>query len=340
MGATWDPDLIGRMATVIAREARALGIHIAFSPMLGLGRDARWGRIEETYGEDPHLVGRMGCAFIRGLQGMDENRFDREHIIAVPKHFVADGEPSRGINGAPVDISMEALRETHMKPFEDVVKQARAGGIMPAHHSLNRVPCHANRWLLHNVLIEEWGFDGIIVSDCLDIPKLWAFGEEGYTEQHNQHRVARDVIEAGVLALRAGIAMELGGDWEGRSYGKKRLEAIQRGDYPDGEAIVDQAVHTILLTKMRLGLFDDWCPVAPEDDPEGKAGSSGIVDGREEYAQRVAAREMPAEPVESGSDLLAVLTLPEHEDLARVSEEDRRSSPNTLTQRALCARVA
>lgn len=316
LAATWDPGLIEEMAAVIAREARAVGIQIAFSPMLALGRDARWGRIEESYGEDPCLVSRMGVAFVQGLQGRGPRRFDREHIMATPKHFVADGEPLRGLNGSAVDITMAGLRELHLRPFEAVVKEAGAGAIMPAHHALNRVPCHANRWLLRDLLADEWGFDGLIVSDCLDIPKLWAFGEAGYSWMHSQHRVARDTTEAGVLALRAGVDMELGGDWNGMCYGRKMLEAIERGEVPDGRKLVHRAARNVLLAKLRLGLFDDGRPVQPEDDPLGQAGSTGIRDGKEEYALRVAAGEVPIAPAPQAKPE-DVLNRPEHDALAR-----------------------
>lgn len=315
MGATWDPELIERVAAVIALEARAVDIHLAFTPMLGLGRDGRWGRIEESYGEDPCLVSAMGCAFIRGLQGTGAERFDYRHIIATAKHFVADGEPCRGINSAPVEISETALRELHMRPFEDAVKRAGVGAIMPAHHCINRVPCHANPWLLDDVLRKEWGFDGIVVSDCIDIPKLYALGEPTYSEHTEQHRIACDWTEAGVLALRAGIDTELGGEWNTRPYGKRLADAVAAGTYPDLEPLIHRAARRILIAKMRLGLFDGR-PVPPEDDPDGKQGSAGIRDGHEEYGQKIAAGETMSEHDGARRVSPDVLTNPAHDALA------------------------
>jgi beta-glucosidase len=201
LGATWDPDLVGQVATVIAKEARAVGLDQGFAPMLGLARDPRWGRVEESYGEDPWLVSRMAVAYINGLQGQGADRFGPDHIIATPKHFVADGEPWAGANGEDYDISERILREIYMPPFEAAVKEAHAGSIMPAHHGLNGVPCHANAWLLDTVLRREWGFDGFVTSDMGDIPKL-AGG----------HKYVRTPADAAIAALTAGVDMELIGN--------------------------------------------------------------------------------------------------------------------------------
>ncbi|MBS1601613.1 MAG: glycoside hydrolase family 3 protein, partial [Bacteroidetes bacterium] len=152
LGSTWDTALAEREATVIAKEARALGIQHCYTPMLGVVRDARWGRFEEAYGEDPFLVSRMGVAFINGLQGRGPYRFDKDHLLATAKHFVADGEPLDGANGAAVEISLRALHEIHLPPFRAAVEEAHVGAIMPAHHILNGVPCHVNTYTLDTVL--------------------------------------------------------------------------------------------------------------------------------------------------------------------------------------------
>jgi beta-glucosidase len=201
LGATWDPDLVGHVATVIAKEARAVGLDQGFAPMLGLARDPRWGRVEESYGEDPWLVSRMAVAYINGLQGQGADRFGPDHIIATPKHFVADGEPWAGANGEDYDISERILREIYMPPFEAAVKEAHTGSIMPAHHGLNGVPCHANAWLLDTVLRQQWGFDGFVTSDMGDIPQL-AGG----------HKYVRTAADAAIAALTAGVDMELVGN--------------------------------------------------------------------------------------------------------------------------------
>lgn len=259
MGATFDPALIREIGAAVAREARAFGIHMVFAPMLSLSRDARWGRVEESFGEDAQLVSEMGCAYIDGLQGTGEARFDESHVLCVAKHFVADGEPSKGINGAPVNTSEDELRETAMLPFERAVACGVAG-IMPAHHSVNRVPCHANRHLLCEILRDEWGFDGVVVSDMLDIPKLYAYGGRADGRDHHQHRVAEDETEAAYLALNAGVDAELGGYYtafEDRSYGKRLLNAFASGRFPSGEALIRRAAKRVIAAKFRLGLQEN-----------------------------------------------------------------------------------
>ena len=145
MASTWDPDLIERMGNVAAKEARACGVHQCYSPMLSVVRDARWGRIEESYGEDPFLVAEIGVAYIKGLQGTGDKRFDKDHILACTKHFVADGEPMAGDNGAAMDVSDYNLHNIHLYPFRRAIEDARVSGIMPAHHLLNGIPCHVNK---------------------------------------------------------------------------------------------------------------------------------------------------------------------------------------------------
>ena len=184
LGATWDVDLVEKVGALIAKEGRAVGDHLGFAPMLGVLRDVRWGRTEEGYGEDPYLVGKIGAAYINGLQGRGETRFDENHMMATAKHFAADGEPMAGMNGASVEISDRMLREVHLLPFEMAVKEAKVGAVMPAHHSVNGVPCHANKYLIDEVLRKEFGFDGIVVSDNNDIPRLHALMNmcEDYTQ--------------------------------------------------------------------------------------------------------------------------------------------------------------
>ena len=247
LGSTWDPQLIEAVATVCAREARALGFHQSYSPMLGLAQDARWGRVEESYGEDPYLVTRMGVAYIFGLQGRGKERFDQNHIIATAKHFAADGQPMSGQNGGSFDVSERTLRETHLMPFEAAVKEAHVGSIMPAHHALNGIPCHANSWLLDDLLRQEWGFDGYIVSDFGDIYKLGS----GPESQH----VVEDGPQAARLALAAGVDAELApGEWDTpkRTFAKTLLEEVQTGRVPMN--LLDRAAARVLRAKLALNL--------------------------------------------------------------------------------------
>ena len=235
LGATWDTDLIGRIASVIAKEGRAVGLGQAFTPMLGLARDPRWGRIEESYGEDPYAVSRIAVSYISNLQGLGSERFGKEKMIATPKHFVADGEPWAGSNGEDFEISERVLREVFMQPFEAAVKEAMTGSIMPAHHALNGVPCHVNSWLLDTLLRKEWGFRGFITSDMGDIPKV-AGG----------HKYAKDSQDAAVRALIAGVDMEL----VGNLYMKDLRKALLDGKVPI--EVIDKAATRVLTEKIEL----------------------------------------------------------------------------------------
>jgi len=267
LASTWDPDMIEEMATIIAKEARALGVHHVYSPMLGVARDARWGRTEESYGEDPYLVSKIGVAYIKGLQGKGEERFDKNHIIATAKHFVADGEPIAGLNGSAYDTSERMLHEIHLPPFKAAVEEARVGCIMPAHHSLNGIPCHANPYIMNSILRDTYGFDGFVVSDNNDIFNLMYF-----------MRVAKSWTEAARLSLQVGVDTELAWErpWDtGRAYGGSLVRSIKNGDIPI--QLLDEAVKNVLRAKFRLRLFDDGTEVVEWRDYE-LSGEKGKKD--------------------------------------------------------------
>ena len=256
LASTWDPSLIEKTAEIIALEARALGVHHVYSPMLGVVRDPRWGRTEESYGEDPYLVSRIGVAFINGLQGKGKKRFDINHVLATAKHFVADGQPYAGLNRGPMEASARTLHEVFLPPFRAAVEEARVGCIMPAHHSLNGIPCHAHQELLINILRHRYGFDGLIISDNNDIKAL-----------HTEHKIAENLHQAARLALEAGIDMELAIDqpWgPNRAYGPELIQAVKKGSLPI--ELVDRAVRNVLKAKFRLGLFQQTNNIPPEHD--------------------------------------------------------------------------
>jgi beta-glucosidase len=240
MGSTWDPALIREMGIVVAQEARALGVHQGYAPMLGLARDLRWGRVEESYGEDPYLVTQLGVAYIEGLQGTGANRLSANHILATPKHFVADGEPWAGANGEDYETSERSLREMYLPPFEAAVTLAHAESLMPAHHAINGVPNHASAWLLQDVLRKEWGFQGFTVSDMGDIPKL-----------HAGHDFASSFEDAAAMALKAGVDQELeGGPISEHVYAKYLGQALQDGKI--SMAAIDAATSRVLRAKIQL----------------------------------------------------------------------------------------
>jgi beta-glucosidase len=269
MGSTWNPNLIERMGIQVAREARALGVHQVYSPMLGVLVDPRWGRSEESFGEDPYLVSRIGVAYISGLQGLGQERFGPDRIIASPKHFIADGQPPGGLNAGDMDVSEQRLREFFMPPFRAAVMEAQVGSLMPAHHAVNGVPMHSNTYLLVEVLREEWGFDGHIISDNSDIRRL-----------HELKLVAPTRAEAARLALEAGVDQELqiGWEWNRRYYGRHLVEALETGAVP--EELVDRAARNVLRSKFALGLFDDGTPIFDWQDhlASGDEGAGPIPD--------------------------------------------------------------
>jgi len=267
LASTWDPGMIEKMAMITAKEARVLGVHHVYSPMLGVARDPRWGRIEESYGEDPYLVSRIGVAFIKGLQGTGDQRFDENHIIATAKHFIADGEPIAGLNGSAYDVSERTLHEIHLPPFKAAVEEAHVGSIMPAHHSLNGVPCHANKHIMIDILRDTYGFDGVVVSDNNDIFNLINF-----------MRVAKTWAEAARLSLEVAIDTELAWErsWDtGRAYGAPLVEGVNNGTIPAG--LLNRAVKSVLRAKFRLGLFDDGKDVIAWQDYE-LSGEKGKTD--------------------------------------------------------------
>jgi len=241
LGSTWQPDLIRDVFTAIAAETRARGGNFVLSPVLDLGRDPRWGRTEETYGEDPCLVSKIGVAAIRGLQGearpMDAGPIDPQHVIATAKHFGAHGQPEAGINAAPTNYAERDLRDYFLAPFEAAVKEAHVQSVMAAYNEINGIPMHVNTWLLRDVLRSEWGFDGFITSDG-----------HAVTQLHTLHQVAADTAEAGRKALLTGIDFELD------SCFGTLIQQVREGVI--AEAAIDLAVVRVLRAKFLLGLFE------------------------------------------------------------------------------------
>ncbi len=247
LGSTWDPELIERVSSVIAREVRACGIHHCYSPNLGLARDPRWGRFEECYGEDPELVSQIAKAFVIGLQGQGDQMYSRDKIIATGKHFVADGRPQSGANGASEELSERIMHELYLKPYRVAVQEAHLGAIMPAHHAINGEPCHSNSWLLSDVLKGEYGFDGIIVCDNGDIKGV-----------KDMFRRTETYAEAAKLAIEAGLNSELVwmGEWgERRMFGPTLIEAVEDGLI--SMETLDKAVAKVLQYKMMLNIFGE-----------------------------------------------------------------------------------
>jgi beta-glucosidase len=236
LAATWEPALVEEMAGVIRRQMRAVGATLSLSPVLDVARDPRWGRLEETYGEDPYLIGRMGVAYIRGLQGEDLTT----GVAATAKHFVGYGAAEGGLNWAPAHIPRRELLEFYVLPFREAIREAGVECVMNAYHEMDGVPCGASVEIMDHLLRRELGFKGPVVSDYLTVPML-----------RHYHRVAATKGEAARLALEAGIDVELPGL---NYYGEPLREAIDSGQTP--VALLDQAVRRVLRQKFEMGLFE------------------------------------------------------------------------------------
>ncbi|EOV9008898.1 glycoside hydrolase family 3 N-terminal domain-containing protein [Cronobacter malonaticus] len=240
-GSTWDPALVEQAAQAIGQEARAVGCHQGLAPVLDVSRDVRWGRTEETFGEDPWLVGLMATHYVKGLQG------PKRDLLATLKHYVGHSFSEGARNHAPVHLGFCELSDTFLLPFEMAVKLARAGSVMPAYHDIDNVPTHADDFLLTTVLREQWGFDGIIVADYGGVSLL-----------HQHHGVAQDAAHSAALAFNAGLDIELPKD----DCARHLAQALERGLITMEK--VDEIVARVLAEKFRLGLFEH--PYADEND--------------------------------------------------------------------------
>jgi len=244
LGATFNPELVESLFSTTALEARLRGTHQALTPVVDVARDPRWGRVEETYGEDPYLVSRLGIAAVRGFQG-DRSLRDKRHVIATLKHFVGHGQPESGMNCAPANVSMRVLRETFLYTFNEVLKHAEAISIMPSYNEIDGVPSHTNQWLLRDVLRKEWGFKGYLVSD------YFAIWELGYRPDTHGHFVAKDKRDACAQAVRAGVNIELP---DPDCY-LHLVELVRRSVLKESQ--LDELVAPMLFWKFEMGLFED-----------------------------------------------------------------------------------
>jgi beta-glucosidase len=271
LGATFNPDLVESLYAMTAEETRARGAHQALTPVVDVARDPRWGRVEETFGEDPYLVTQLGMAAVRGFQG-DGSFHDKKRIIATLKHFAAHGQPESGINCAPVNVSARLLRETFLHPFKEAIQKTGAISVMASYNEIDGVPSHASEWLLRDVLRKEWGFKGFVVSD------YYAIWELSYRPDTHGHFVAKDKAEACLLSVRAGVNIEFP---EPDCY-LHVTELVRKGVLKESQ--LDSLVAPMLYWKFKMGLFDD-----PYVDPEEADRIVGCEENRRLALQ--AARE-------------------------------------------------
>jgi beta-glucosidase len=234
--AAFDTALVGEVAATIRRRMLMTGARHALGPVFDISRDPRWGRVEETYGEDPYLAAELGCAFVAALQGDDLAR----GVVATGKHMVGHGLAEGGLNMAPAHIGPRELHDEQLFPFEAAVRLAGLASMMPAYCDVDGVPCHASRELLTTILRDRWGFDGIVASDYIAIEML-----------ATAHQLTDDLGEAARLALEAGLDSELP---RTAAFGRPLEEAIEAGRVDT--AVVDAAVARVLRLKFRLGLFE------------------------------------------------------------------------------------
>jgi beta-glucosidase len=239
LASTWDPELVRDVFSATAAEVRARGAQQCLTPVLDLARDPRWGRTEETYGEDPYLVSRIGVAAIQGFQGNGPS-IDRAHVIATAKHFAVHGQPEGGTNVGPGNYSERVVREYFLKPFAAAVQQAHVESVMASYNEIDGVPSHSNKHLLDDILRQEWGFDGIVVSDYF-----------GITELRTLHHVVASNDAAAKVALESGVDVEL----PFIAAYSSLIPQVREGRVP--QALVDRAVARVLRVKFLTGLFDN-----------------------------------------------------------------------------------
>lgn len=240
LASTWNPDLIREANALIAGETRARGVHQVLSPVVDVARDPRWGRIEETFGEDPYLVGEMGVASVEGLQGVGKDpKLKPGKVLATLKHMTGHGQPESGTNIGPAPIGERTLRSVFFPPFKQVVDRTAIDAVMASYNEIDGVPSHSNKWLLDTVLRQEWGYRGTVVSDYFAIE-----------EMVSRHKLAADVPVVAKMALDAGVDIDFP---DGVSYGTL-LDQVKAGTV--NQAKIDQAVRRILTMKFNAGLFE------------------------------------------------------------------------------------
>jgi beta-glucosidase len=266
LASSWDPALVTRVNTVTARELRVRGVYAVLSPVVDVARDPRWGRIEETFGEDPYLVGEMGVAAVRGLQG-DTLPLAEGHVFATLKHMTGHGQPESGTNVGPALISERTLRENFFPPFEQAVHRTNVRRVMASYNEIDGVPSHANHWLLHDVLRGEWNYQGAVVSDYFAIEQL-----------ADIHHVAPDHAGAALMALHAGVDVDLP---NGASY-NTLAASVRAGRAQISD--IDAAVRRVLTNKFQAGLFEH--PFADGDAAEALSGNAEARALAEEAARR------------------------------------------------------
>ncbi len=242
-GSTWNAPLIEEMGSVIAYEASTSGVDQALSPLFDIIRDPRYGRTEESYSEDPYMVGKIGSAFVIGMQGKaveTKKRIEKDKVFCTAKHFAGYSAPQAGINLAPASIGEREMRTMYLFPFEKAVKEANIYSIMPSYSEVDGIPAHANKFLLTKILREEWNFPGYVFSDYGGVNMIMTF-----------HHTAKDKPTTAMMAINAGVDLEAASP---DIYASSLKELVKSGKV--SESLIDKAVKRILSVKFKAGLFE------------------------------------------------------------------------------------
>jgi beta-glucosidase-like glycosyl hydrolase len=240
MACSWDPILFENIYSITAIEMRSRGTHLALSPVIDVCRDPRWGRVEETYGEDPYLNGILACAAVKGLQGSTDGCVDEKHVAATLKHLIGHGQPESGQNQGPANYSIRVLRDYHMPPFKMCIDKVKPLAVMPSYNEVDGIPSHSNKWLIKDLLRKEWGFQGMVVADYYAIDQLFS-----------KEFVAEDGKDAAMISFNSGIQFEFP---KGNNY-NFLPELLDEGKI--NEEDINKAVEQILDLKFKLGLFEN-----------------------------------------------------------------------------------
>jgi beta-glucosidase len=290
LASSFDPALATRVFSVAAREMRARGANLALAPVVDVAREPRWGRIEETYGEDPHLCGAMGKAAVIGFSG-ETLPLAPDKVYATLKHMTGHGQPESGTNIGPANVGERTLREDFFPPFEKIIRETKIAAVMPSYNEIDGLPSHANRWLLTDVLRKEWGFQGVTVSDYMAVDELIT-----------RHHLAATPKEAALRALKAGVDIETP---DPKGY-LTLAELVREGKISVKE--LDAAVRRILKLKFQAGLFEN--PYADAAQADARTATPDAIALAREAARRSAVllkndkNLLPLQPNKVGKMLL------------------------------------
>jgi beta-glucosidase len=270
LASSFDPEMVTEIFSLAAREMRARGANLALAPVVDVAREPRWGRIEETYGEDPHVCGVMGKAAVLGFSG-DKLPLAPDKVYATLKHMTGHGQPESGTNIGPANVGERTLREDFFPPFEKIIRETRIAAVMPSYNEIDGIPSHANRWLLTDVLRKEWGFDGVTVSDYMAVAELIS-----------RHKLAVTPKEAGAYAMRAGVDIETP-DPVGYTFANMS-ELVRENKVAVKQ--IDAVVRRILKLKFEAGLFEN--PYADAAQADARTATLDAIALARKAAQRSA----------------------------------------------------